>query len=158
MAVGLVALPGLVYVLGFEGLRWLAGGERPRVVGLVARTCRRAGAGVAGRFGPVRTAAAGQVLDGLERVGFVTRRRQEPVPTVLLVLELRRLAAEVRRIEVSDQPHPAARLAAAYAAYDHVLVQLCTEADVPTPIGLLPLDPRARLGLEADLVASGVDW
>ena len=89
---------------------------------------------------------------------MVRRRRPEPVPPVLLVLELRRLAAEVQRIEVSVQPHRAARLAAALAAYDHVLVQLCGHAEVPTPIGLLPLDPRDRLGLETELVASGVDW
>ncbi len=100
----------------------------------------------------------GRVVDGLEHLGLLQRRRPEPVPPVLLALELRRLAGEVRRIEAGSQPNPAARLAAAYAAYDHVLVQLCATADVPTPVGLLPLDPRHRLALETDLVATGIDW
>ena len=146
VAVLLVVLPGLLYVVGFEGLRWLGGDGSPRVRRSVERPVRWCGVRLSG------------LVDGLERVGFVARRRPEPVPAVLLVLELRRLAAEVRRIEEACQPHPAARLAAARAAYDHVLVQLCTHAAVPTPIGLLPLDPRDRLGLEAELVASGVDW
>ncbi len=146
MAMLLIALPGAVYLVGFEGLRWLAGGRPPRLLRSARRPVRWCGARLAG------------LVDGLERVGFVARRRPEPVPAVLLALELRRLAAEVRRIEEACQPHPAARLAAGRAAYDHVLVQLCTHADVPTPIGLLPLDPRARLGLEAELVASGIDW
>ncbi len=142
----LVVLPGVLYVVGFEGLRWLGGGAPPRVLRSARRPARWCGQRLVG------------VVDGLERVGLVARRRTEPVPTVLLVLELRRLAAEVRRIEAACQPHPAARISAALAAYDHVLVQLCTHAAVPTPIGLLPLDPRDRLGLEAELVASGVDW
>ncbi|MBD3782891.1 MAG: hypothetical protein IE926_08045 [Micrococcales bacterium] len=141
-----VALPGTLFILVAVGLRWFAGGPTPRPVSALARLLRRFG----GRFSGV--------VDGLERVGVVRRRRPEPVPPVLLVLELRRLAAEVQRIEVSVQPHRAARLAAALAAYDHVLVQLCGHAEVPTPIGLLPLDPRDRLGLETELVASGVDW
>lgn len=146
MAALLVVLPGAVYVIGFEGLRWLAGGPPPRVLQAAGRGLRRAAARLGG------------LADGLEQVGLIARHRPEPVPTVLLVLELRRLAVEVRRIETAGQPHPAARITAALAAYDHVLVQLCTRAEVPTPIGLLPLDPRDRVGLEAELVASGVEW
>lgn len=146
MAALLVVLPGVVYVVGFEGLRWLAGGPPPRVLRAAGRRLRRVGSRLGG------------VADGMEQVGLLSRSRPEPVPTVLLVLELRRLAAEVRRIEAAGQPHPAARIQAALAAYDHVLVQLCTRAEVPTPIGLLPLDPRDRVGLEAELVASGVEW
>lgn len=147
----LLALPGLLYVAGFSALDWACGGETPRLVRWLRR---RLGPGLARWWAP-RSAA---VVGALERVGMATRRRAEPVPPVLLSLELRRLGHEVRRIEGDQQPHRAARLAAAFAAYDHVLVQLCTHAEVPTPIGLLPLDPRDRLDLEADLVASGVDW
>ncbi|MGG5260841.1 hypothetical protein [Phycicoccus avicenniae] len=141
-----VALPGTLFILLVQGLRWYSGGPTPRPMAALGRVLRRGGSRWTG------------VLDGLERVGLLDRRRPEPVPTVLLVLELRRLAGEVRRIEADVQPHPAARIAAALAAYDHVLVQLCSRNEVPTPIGLLPLDPRDRVGLEAELVASGVDW
>lgn len=142
-----------LYLIGWDIGRWVSGGER-RVPRVLRPLARRFGAAVGD--GGLR----GQLLEGLERVGILERRRPapEPVPSVLLTLELRRLAAEVRRIEAGDQPHPAARIAAALAAYDHVLVQLCSRAEVPTPIGLLPLDPRDRVGLEAQLVASGVDW
>lgn len=148
----LVVLPGFLYVLLFQGLGWLCGGDRPWFARALVR--------LFGWTVPLvrRVPRPAVVVDGLERVGLLTRRRTEPVPPVLLVLELRRLAAEVRRIESTDHPYPAARLAAALAAYDHVLVQLCSHASLPTPIGLLPLDPRDRLGLETDLVASGVDW
>ncbi|MBM6405472.1 hypothetical protein JQN72_14595 [Phycicoccus sp. CSK15P-2] len=147
----LVLLPGAAYVVVFEGLRWFGEGDAPRLLRPVVRRAHRA----------VRRAAASVegLLDGLERVGLVRRTpRPEPVPTVLLVLELRRLAAQVCAIEAAGQPHQAARLAAALAAYDHVLVELCGRADLRVPIGLLPLDPRHRLALETDLVASGVDW
>lgn len=150
MAMLLIALPGAAYVVGIEVIRWFGGGEAPRAFDRL----RRPGARLAAR---ISSAGAG-VLDGLERVGLARRHRPEPVPSVLLALELRRLGAEVRRIEAGDQPHRAARLAAALAAYDHVLVQLCAQARVPTPTGLLPLHPRHRLDLEADLVASGLDW
>ncbi|MBM6400626.1 hypothetical protein [Phycicoccus sonneratiae] len=144
---------GALYVVGWEIGRWVSGGPRRVPPGLAPLT---------EHLGPrLRASRLGRdVVEGLERVGLLERRRppSEPVPSVLLALELRRLAAEVRRIEASDQPHPAARIAAALAAYDHVLVQLCSRADVPTPIGLLPLDPRDRVDLEAELVATGVDW
>ncbi len=142
----LVVLPGAVFVAGLSLLRWFTGEPAPRVLRLLGRPTRWCADRLRG------------VADGMERVGMVRRARPEPVPPVLLVLELRRLAAEVVRIEGDDQPHRAARLAAARAAYDHVLVQLCGHASVPTPIGLLPLDPRDRLGLEVELVAAGVDW
>ncbi|QKE84105.1 hypothetical protein [Arthrobacter sp. NEB 688] len=142
----LVMLPGALFVVGLALLRWFTGEPAPRALLSLARPTRWCAGRLAG------------VGEGMERVGLVRRTRPEPVPPVLLVLELRRLAAEVVRIEGDDQPHPAARLAAARAAYDHVLVQLCGQADVPTPSGLLPLDPRDRLGLEVELVAAGVDW
>ena len=150
----LLVLPGTLYIVFVQGLTWMCGGDRPWFARITAHGMARLRSRVGGRLRPVTT----HLADGFEEIGVVRRRRSEPVPTVLLVLELRRLAAEVRRIEADDQPHPAARLAAALAAYDHVLVQLCSQAQLPTPIGLLPLDPRDRLDLEADLVSAGVDW
>lgn len=129
-----VVTPWAVCVAQVEALRWVTEGRVPR---------------------PLRPLARGAL-----RVRRSLRRRPpvEPVPPVLLGLELRRLAAEVRRIEADRQPHRAARIAAALAAYDRVLVELCDYAEVPAPRGLPPLSSHARLDLEADLVASGVDW
>lgn len=142
----LVVLPGILLVVVLELLRWYGGGAPPRVL----RPLRRP---VCWALSRLRL-----LVDALVAAGLLTRVRSEPVPPVLLGLELRRLAAEVRRIEATDQPHRAARLAAALAAYDSVLVDLCRHAEVVTPVGLLPLDPRHRLNLEADLVATGMDW
>jgi hypothetical protein len=131
--VGLVVVPGALFVAQCEGIRWISG-DVPRALRPVATALERA----------VRLVRP--------------RRAVEPVPPVLLTLELRRLAAEVRRIEEGCQPHRAARLAAALGAYDRVLLELCATADVPAPRGLPPLSPHARLDLETDLGASGVDW
>ncbi len=152
----LAAIVGVVSIGLYEFSRRLAGGRRaptPRLLRpllpLLARAAQR-----------VRDATDvhGPVASGMERIGVVRRPPTDPLPPVLLVLELRRLGALVRQIDSDGQPHPAARLAAARAAYDHVLVQLCGHAEVPTPIGLLPLDPRDRLVLETQLAGSGVDW
>ncbi len=133
-AVLVVVTPWAVCVAQVEALRWLSEGRVPR---------------------PLRP-----LVRGATRLRRTLRRRPpaEPVPPVLLALELRRLAAEVRRIEGDRQPHRAARIAAALAAYDRVLLELCEHAEVPAPRGLPPLSSHARLHLEADLVASGVDW
>lgn len=126
--------PGAWFVVQSEGLRWLCEGEPPRAL---------------------------RSLDGrLRRLirAVRWRRRTEPVPQVLLALELRRLSAEVRSVEAGRQPHRAARLDAALAAYDRVLLELCETVDVPAPNGLPPLSAHARLDLETELLASGVDW
>ncbi|HET7761194.1 MAG TPA: hypothetical protein VFL46_02470 [Phycicoccus sp.] len=129
-----LVLPGAWFIAQCEGIRWLGGGGTPRVlrpvVGPLSRLGRR-----------------------LHRA-----RTEEPLPPVLLGLELRRLEEVVRRIEEGRQPHRAARLAAALAAYDHVLIELCRSAEVDAPSGLPPLSSHARLQLEAELVATGVDW
>ncbi len=130
----IVITPGALLVAQYEGIRWVCEGRVPPVLRPLVRRVE-------------------QLADGVRR-----RRAAEPLPPVLLSLELRRLAAEVRRIELGHQPHRAARLAAALAAYDRVLLELCASVEVPVPRGLPPLSSRARLDLEADLVASGVDW
>jgi hypothetical protein len=126
--------PGAWFVVQSEGLRWLCEGEPPRALRPLDTRLRRLAAAARGR------------------------RRTEPLPQVLLALELRRLSAEVRTVEAGRQPHRAARLNAALAAYDRVLLELCESVDVPAPHGLPPLSAHARLDLETELLASGVDW
>jgi hypothetical protein len=93
-----------------------------------------------------------------ERRRLLGRRPPEPVPPVLITLELRRLEAEIRKVENGDAPHQAARLRAVLAAYDQVLLQLCERLDVPTDVGMPPLPSQDRLAIEAELVAAGHDW
>ncbi|MGL5818857.1 MAG: hypothetical protein ACRCYR_14915 [Phycicoccus sp.] len=131
MALALFAVPVISFVALGAGLNWLTGGDPPRPLRPVLAVCQRR----------------------QER-----RRRSEPLPTVLLGLELRRIAADVRRIETGCQPHRAARLEAALAAYDTVLLQLAVSNDVPTPPHRPPLSARSRLEVETGLVSSGVDW
>ena len=130
----LVVLPGAWFVAQGEALRWFLEGEPPRALRPVVR-----------RITPV-----------YRRL----RRRPEPqpLPTVLLCMELRRLDAEIRRVEEGDAPHRAARLRAVLAAYDQILLELCERLDLPTDVGVPPLPSRERLTLEAELVAAGHDW
>jgi hypothetical protein len=82
----------------------------------------------------------------------------EPVPPVLLGLELRRLGEEVRRIADSDLPAKRARLTACTAAYDDVLIRACRSVGVQEPPGPLPLPESRRFEAESALVAAGFDW
>jgi hypothetical protein len=134
LAGALVMLPGAWFVAQGEALRWFLEGEPPRVLRPAVNRLRRA----------------------YRRV----RPRKEPqqLPPVLLCLELRRIEAEIRRVEESDAPHRAMRLRAVLAAYDQLLIQLCERLDVPTDVGLPPLHSGERLALEAELVAAGQDW
>ena len=137
----LVMLPGMWFITQGEALRWFADGEPPRVLRpLVDRLRPHA----------LRLHRARRRLLG--------RPDPEPLPPVLLTLELRRLELEIRRVEEGDAPHQAARLRAVLAAYDHLLLQLCERLEVPTDVGLLPLPSSERLALEAELVAAGHDW
>ncbi|HET6966779.1 MAG TPA: hypothetical protein VFI44_00815 [Ornithinibacter sp.] len=128
----LIALPGAWFVAQGEVLRWLGDGDPPRVL---------------------RPLAA-RVSDWRDR------RRPPPteLPPVLITLELRRIEAEIRRVEASDAPHRAARLRAVVAAYDQLLLQLCESLGVETHVGLPPLPSGQRLALEAELVAAGHEW
>jgi hypothetical protein len=132
LAGALVVLPGAWFVAQGELLRWLGDGEPPRLLRPVAERAR------------------------------VWRERRRPpkveLPPVLITLELRRLAAEIHRVEESDAPHRAARLRAVVAAYDQLLLQLCESLGVETHVGLPPLPSGERLTLEAELVAAGHDW
>jgi hypothetical protein len=128
----LVVLPGAWFVAQGELLRWLGDGEAPR---LLRPLTRRVAAWRARRC-PAAT----------------------ELPVVLLTLELRRLEAEIHRVEASDAPHRAARVRAVVAAYDQLLLQLCDRLGLETPDGLTPLPAGERLALEAELVAAGHDW
>jgi hypothetical protein len=134
LAGALVVLPGAWFIAQGEALRWFLEGEPPRVLRPAVEGARR----LYRRVRPVPEA--------------------EQLPTVLLCLELRRLEAEIRRVEEGDAPHRAMRLRAVLAAYDHLLLQLCERLDLPTDVGLPPLHSGERLAIEAELVAAGQDW
>lgn len=86
------------------------------------------------------------------------RREVEPIPPVLLGLELRRLAEDIRRVEDGNQPAKAARLAASTWAYDYVLLDFCRSVNVPTPAERAPLTKRQRFDAEEALIGAGHDW
>jgi hypothetical protein len=138
----LVVLPGLWFFASGEALAWFCEGEPPRVLRPLIRRLR----------------------PHVERLRAWHRRAMrrpvpQPLPPVLIGLELRRLELEIRRVEDGDAPHQAARLRAVLAAYDQLLLELCERVDVPTDdVGLPPLPSRERLTLEAELVAAGQDW
>ncbi len=74
-----------------------------------------------------------------------------------LAADLRRLAAELERVQTQDQPAKMARLTAAALAYDWVLLSAARTLDVPVT-GEAPLRPVERLETEAALAAQGLDW
>ncbi len=138
----LVVLPGFWFLAQGAALNWFTGGDPPRLLRPLARR-------VSPRAERLR----------LWRRRVLGRPVPQPLPPVLIGLELRRLELEIRRVEEGDAPHQAARLRAVLAAYDQLLLQLCERVDVPThDVGLPPLHSRQRLTLEAELVAAGHDW
>lgn len=142
LTLGLVALPGIWFFAQGEALNWFTGGEPPRLLRPLAR-----------RLQPhVERAEAW-------RRRVFGRPQPQPLPPVLIGMELRRIELEIRRVQEGDAPHQAARLRAVLAAYDQLLLELCARVDVPTDdVGLPPLPSRERLTLEAELVAAGHDW
>jgi hypothetical protein len=138
----LVVLPGLWFLAQGAALNWFTGGDPPRILRPIGRW-----------LGPYAERLR------LWRRRVLGRPVPQPLPPVLIGLELRRLEAEIRRVQEGDAPHQAARLRAVLAAYDQLLLQLCERVDVPThDVGLPPLPSRERLTLEAELVAAGHDW
>jgi len=121
---------------------WFSEGKPPRLLGPIVR----------------RLQPHSERLRAWRRRVF-GRPLPQPMPPVLIALELRRLEGEIRRVQDGDMPHQAARLRAVLAAYDQLLIQLCERVDVPThDVSLPPLPSRQRLTLEAELVAAGHDW
>jgi hypothetical protein len=86
------------------------------------------------------------------------RRVSQPLPPVLLGLELRRLGGEIIRVEEGNQPAKASRLTACSWAYDHVLIEYCRSLDIPVPSERSPLTARQRFDAEAALLGAGHEW
>lgn len=91
-------------------------------------------------------------------VGVRERPTTEPVPPVLLGLELARLAELVRAVESDNQPWKAERLAASTLAYDLALRDYCRSVDLPVPDGRGCLTRSERFAMESALLTSGHDW
>ncbi|MEP6855518.1 MAG: hypothetical protein ABJA33_08625 [Pedococcus sp.] len=88
------------------------------------------------------------------------RRRPppEPLPPILLALEVSRLADHVRYVERSDLPNKAERLMAARLAYDHTLRDYCRGVDIPVPTGIRGLSSEQRFHMESALIGAGHEW
>ena len=88
------------------------------------------------------------------------RRRPapEPIPPILLAMELSRLATHIRRVESGDQPRKAERLMAARLAYDHALRDYCRAVDIPVPTAIRGLSREQRFHMESALIGGGHDW
>ena len=104
----LVVLPGLWFFASGEALAWFCEGEPPRVLRPLIRRLR----------------PHGERLRAWHRRAM-RRPVPQPLPPVLIGLELRRLELEIRRVEDGDAPRQAARLRAVLAAYDQLLLELC---------------------------------
>ncbi|KGN30766.1 hypothetical protein N802_06045 [Knoellia sinensis KCTC 19936] len=100
------------------------------------------------------------LLSALPAVVAAVRRRRpaEPLPPVLLGLELARMAEHVRLVEEGNQPRKAERLAASTLAYDLVLRDYCRSVDLPVPEGHGTLSRSQRFELESALITHGHDW
>ena len=125
---------GLALVMGtlVSGVRWLTSGQPPR---LLRPTVARAQTWRASR-----------------------RPVPEPIPPILLAMELSRLAAHIRRVEGGDQPRKAERLMAARLAYDHALRDYCRAVDIPVPTAIRGLSREQRFHMESALIGAGHDW
>ena len=125
---------GFAVVVGglVSAMRWLATGKTPRVL-------------------RIATSRAQAWHDA-------RRPRPEPLPPVLLALELGRLAAHVRFVEESDMPNKAERLMAARLAYDHALRDYCSAVDIPAPRAIRGLSREQRFHMESALIGAGHDW
>ncbi len=86
------------------------------------------------------------------------RRRPEPIPPVLLSLELQRIARELARTEAGNQFAKATRVNACRWAYDRVLLDYCRAVDLPVMTDVVPLTASQRLDLETELVGAGHGW
>jgi hypothetical protein len=86
-------------------------------------------------------------------------RRTANGPTIeRLASDLRRISADIERIQLVDQPYKMTRLRATFAAYDDTLLTCCRSLGVPPPRDHGPLDARERLEAELALLQEGLDW
>ena len=125
---------GLVLVMGtlVSGVRWLTTGRPPRFMQpAVAR---------------------------YEARRDLRRPVPEPIPPILLAMELSRLAGHIRRVEAGDQPRKAERLMAARLAYDHALRDYCRAVGIPVPVAIRGLSREQRFHMESALIGAGHEW
>jgi hypothetical protein len=120
---------------------------------------------VAGLVGGARWLGSGQPPRYLRPVvsraeAWLDARRPvpEPIPPVLLSLELSRLARHVRTVEEADLPRKAERLMAARLAYDHALRDYCRAVDIPVPTAIRGLSREQRFDMESALIGAGHEW
>ncbi|CCH76235.1 hypothetical protein BN12_1150028 [Nostocoides japonicum T1-X7] len=86
------------------------------------------------------------------------RPKPPPLPPILLGMELRRIAEDLRRIEAGNQPNKAERLASCTLAYDYVLRDYCRALDLPEPGGVAGLSKMQRFEMETRLIGAGHGW
>ena len=86
------------------------------------------------------------------------RRMPTSPPIERLAADLRRISAEIERIQVIDPPYKVVRLKAAVAAYDDTLLVCCRSLGGEPPRDRGPLDPRERLDAEVALLQEGLTW
>ncbi len=98
------------------------------------------------------------VVHRIEVVFERSRPKPEPMPPVLLALELRRIAEELRAVEDTVQPSKAERIASCTLAYDYALREYSRSLNIPTPPGVRGLTKRQRFELESTLTLRGHDW
>jgi hypothetical protein len=125
---------GLVLVIGslVTGVRWATTGQPPRLVRPLVRR--------------------------LQARRDRRRPLPEPIPPILLAMELSRLAAHIRRVESGDQPRKAERLMSARLAYDHALRDYCRAVNIPVPTAIRGLSREQRFEMESALIGAGHDW
>jgi hypothetical protein len=129
---GNVAGIALVMTAAVSGCRWLNTGRPPRLL-----------------------------RPGIQRAQTWLEQRRpepEPLPPILLALELSRLAAHVRLVDESDHPNKAERLMAARLAYDHALRDYCRAVDIPVPQAIRGLSREQRFDMETALIGAGHEW
>jgi len=131
-ALGNLAGLALVITAAISGCRWLNTGQPPRLLRPGVRRAQR----------------------------WLDERRPppEPLPPVLLALELSRLAAHVRFVDNADEPNKAERLMAARLAYDHALRDYCRAVDIPVPPAIRGLSQEQRFDMESALIGAGHEW
>lgn len=86
------------------------------------------------------------------------RPKPAPLPPILLGMELRRIAGDLRRIEADNQPNKPERLASCTLAYDYVLRDYCRALDLPEPGGVAGLSKVQRFEMETRLIGAGHGW
>ncbi len=92
------------------------------------------------------------------RLPLGRRRRPEPLPPVLLALEVSRLAEHVRHVEESDLLHKGERLLAARLAYDLALRDYCLAVGVILPDRPSTGSSERRFDMESALIGAGHEW